>query len=119
MAIFKKALILGTAIALLPTDKAQQTEFYKRSTDALQWTMTFCDRNQAICTEGNALWATFVQKAEFGAGVAYTLFQKQFNIDEPRALPVKEPLFERRGTLKPEDMQPGWRGGAQTSRSGA
>lgn len=119
MAIVKNALILCAVIALLPTDSAQQAAFFEKSANAMHWTMTFCDRNRETCAQGEAMWSAFVKKAEFGAGVAYSLIQKNLGGDEPSVYPAKEPVFERRGTLKPDDLQPRWRGTKGADRGGA
>ena len=118
MAMFKKLILLGAAVALLPTDHAQQARFYEQAAGAVHWTATFCDRNGAVCAEGQALWTTFVKKAEFGAEVAYGLVQQHLAPALAPAQPAAIIPAPARGTLRPEDLQPGWRGTAEGSRRG-
>lgn len=116
MAFFRNVIILGAIVTVLPTDQAQQSQFYDRATGAVTWTMTFCDRNAALCTEGHAMWETFSKKAEFGAGVVYSLVQQQLTTGAEKSAP--EPASASRGTLKPGDLQPVWREPARGSRPG-
>ncbi len=116
MAFFRNVIILGAVVAVLPTDQAQQSQFYDRATGALTWTMTFCDRNAAVCSEGRAMWDTFSKKAEFGAEVVYTLVQQQL-VTAP-VTPAAEPAAASRGTLKPDDMRPNWREPVRPVRPG-
>lgn len=108
MAFIRKLIVLGAVVAVLPTDQTQQSQFYDRAANALHWTMTFCDRNATLCTEGRAVWQTFASKAEFGADVIYTLVQQQLAAGPPAATPEPATVTSR-GTLKPDDMQPRWR----------
>lgn len=118
MAFIRNVIVLGAVVALLPTDKAQQSRFYDQAANAVTWTVTFCDRNITLCTEGQAMWETFAKKAEFGAGVAYSLIQQQLNPGSPPAGPA-QPVSAGRGTLRPDDMRPNWRTPAQPPRPGA
>jgi hypothetical protein len=87
---------------------------YERAASAVHWTMTFCDRNSATCAQGQALWATFAQKAEFGAGLVYSLIQQHVTARETPSQPVSVRPAAPRGTLSPDDMRPLWRGAAGT-----
>lgn len=118
MAILRNIIVLGAVVAILPTDQAQQARFYDQAASAVRWTVTFCDRNATLCAEGQAMWTTFVKKAEFGAGVAYNLFQQQFASDAPRVEPAAATTAPR-GTLRPEDLRPSWRGPGDSPRRGA
>lgn len=117
MAFFRKVILLGAVVAVLPTDQAQQSQFYDRATSAMTWTMTFCDRNAGLCTEGRALWTTFSTKAEFGAEVVYSLVQQQLGT-APAPTAGLEPASAARGTLNPDDMRPSWREPARRPRPG-
>lgn len=119
MAIFRNIIVLGAVVALLPTDHAQQSQFYDKAANAVGWTVTFCDRNAALCAESQALWTTFVKKAEFGAGVVYTLVQQQLAGDRPTVEPAAAAPAVPRGTLRPDDLRPNWRGPGDTPRRGA
>lgn len=116
MAFFRKIIILGAVVAVLPTDQTQQTQFYERAANAVTWTMTICDRNPGVCSEASAMWETFSRKAEFGAGVVYTLVQQQ--LLSHSASPAAEPASASRGTLLPGDLQPNWREPKATGRPG-
>ena len=116
MAFFRNVIIVGAIVTVLPTDAAQQSQFYDRATTDVTWTMTFCDRNAALCSEGRAMWDTFSKKAEFGAEVVYTLVQQQLTAGP--ATPAPEPASASRGTLRPGDLQPGWREPQRTARPG-
>lgn len=123
MPIVRNIILLGAVVALMPTDQAQQARFYEQAAGAVRWTVTFCDRNAAMCTEGQALWATFVKKAEFGAGVAYDLIQRQISGSaEAPVHPASDADSAPRGTLRPADLEPVWRGPAPrggTTRDGS
>lgn len=117
MAFIRNVIILGAVVALLPTDQNQQSRFYDSAVSAVTWTATFCDRNGALCAEGQAMWATFAKKAEFGAGVAYSLVQQHLQPSAQTAGPP-QPVSAERGTLRPDDMRPNWRVPVQPSRPG-
>lgn len=118
MAFIRNMIVLGAVVALMPTDKAQQSRFYEQAASVATWTVTFCDRNVALCAEGQDLWGTFVKKAEFGASVAYSLIQQQIN---PGSHPAgaATPAATEHGTLRADDMRPKWRAPAPPSRPGA
>lgn len=116
MAFIRNVIILGAVVAVLPTDQSQQSQFFERASSAVNWTMTFCDRNAAVCSQGRVTWDTLSTKAAFGAGVAYTLVQQQLT---PGTLaPAPEPAAATRGTLKSGDMLPHWREPQRTLRPG-
>ena len=115
MSIFRIGLLVAVVIAVLPEDQEQQARLYDRAANAVHWTTTFCDRNEAACTHAGNVWSAFVRKARFGAQMAYELATKQSQSapggasgDEGRVTPASErpPL----GTLTPDDLQPAWRG---------
>lgn len=128
MSLFRTAFVIGVAVALMPTDQAQQARLYEQAATAAHWTATFCDRNAATCTTASEVWATFVKKAEFGAKLTYDLavhYAAQPNegtgsYDNPSPQPAwtQPPLQQpTRGTLTPLDLQPAWR--AAPVRQGA
>lgn len=118
MGMIRNVLVLGAVVALLPTDQAQQSRLYEQAAQAARWTVTFCDRNTLLCNEGQALWATFTKKAEFGAGLVYNLVQQQLTSGAQPAAPVM-PTSAPRGTLRPDDLQPDWRAPGRALRPGA
>ena len=117
MAFIRNIVVLGAVVALLPTDQNQQSRFYDSAAGAVTWTVTFCDRNGALCAEGQAMWTTLTKKAEFGAGVAYSLVQQHLMPGAQSPGPA-QPVSAQRGTLRPDDMQPNWRAPAQPHRPG-
>ena len=66
MSLIRLAFWLALLVLLLPTDAAQQARFTAFANAALERLSSFCDRNAATCEMGQAAWATFLRKAEFG-----------------------------------------------------
>ena len=64
--LFRLMVLIALAVVLLPTDERRQSEVYSTARYALERTITFCDRNAALCESGRDMWAIFVRKAEFG-----------------------------------------------------
>lgn len=125
MFFFRTTLLLGLGVLVLPTDEASQARLYSSAKTAMNWTTTFCDRNAGTCAQSRELWAVFVKKAEFGAKMAYDLISERNaqTAAAPAAAPVKampnQPgvVLPARGTLKPSDLEPAWRG--KIARAGA
>ena len=113
MLIIRTALVLGVGVLFLPTDEKQQAKLYGTASYAVERASGFCDRNPQTCRQGAELWATFVKKAEFGGRMALDLIS-----DRGRAgpQPAIQPA-DTRGTLRPNDLEPRWRGAQQ--RAGA
>ncbi len=105
----KLALIGTLVIAVLPANEQQQARLYDRAAAAVHWTTTFCDRNGPTCNRAGELWQAFVTKAKFGARMAYDMAVKYKNDDGSYLTPAR--LGQERGTLRPEDREPAWRGG--------
>lgn len=114
MSILRTGILVALVVAVLPADKEQQARLYDRAATALHWTATFCDRNGPTCTQAGVIWSGFVQKAQFGAAMAYELATKYSSKDRGLLAPVADAYPQ--GTLTPEDLQPAWRGAP--SRSG-
>ena len=108
MSILRTGIIVAVVVAVLPADKEQQARLYDRAATALHWTATFCDRNGPTCTQAGVMWSGFVQKAQFGAAMAYELATKYSAKDRSLLAPVAD--ASPQGTLTPEDLQPAWRG---------
>ena len=75
------------------------------------WTVTFCTRNEATCTQAASLWDQFVKKAEFGAKLAYDAFAEKAGPSGIETGTVRQP--ERKAaaqTLKRSDLEPVRRG---------
>jgi Family of unknown function (DUF5330) len=118
MLFIRTTLLLGLGVLVLPTDEASQVRVMGGAKTALTWTMTFCDRNPATCDQGQQGWALFKKKAEFAAKMAVDLIAERNSqtaeapaAQKPAAvMPTAEPAAKPRGTLKPGDLEPAWRG---------
>lgn len=125
MGLFKTALVAGVVIALMPTERGQQSHVADQVAAAAKWTVTYCDRNPQTCTQAAEAWALFVKKAEFAAKLAYDVAQEHLNHNgagadgrkpqdasdrnSPAAAVDPTPALER-GTLSKGDLMPAWRG---------
>jgi hypothetical protein len=116
MSILKIGILVAVVVAVLPTDREQQAALYDRAASAAHWTATFCDRNGPTCEQAAIVWGGFVEKAKFGAAMAYDLAMKSAG-KEQQSVSLIEPTVDMtpRGTLRPDDLEPTWRG---RSRSG-
>ncbi len=114
MSILRTAILVAVVVTVLPADKEQQARLFDRAATAVHWTATFCDRNGPTCAQAGEIWSGFVQKAQFGAAMAYELATKSSSKDRSLLAPTADAFS--RGTLTPEDLEPAWRGG--TSRTG-
>lgn len=115
MSLVRTAVVVGLAIAMMPSDKAQQAALYDKAAAAVAWTATFCDRNEATCTQAAAAWTIFKAKAEFAGGLAYDAAIAYITDRGPTpsaadGMPSEPMPVASRGTLKPADMVPAWRG---------
>lgn len=104
MSILKIGILVAVVVAVLPTDREQQAALYDRTASAVHWTATFCDRNGPTCEQAGVLWEGFVQKAKFGAAMAYELAMK--SAGKEQSLSLIEPTVDLtpRGTLRQEDL---------------
>lgn len=114
MGLLRLGMIVAVGVALLPADSEQQEMLYNRAALAAHWTVTFCDRNGATCEQAGALWGTFKKKAQFAAQLAYDTLSEQIASSGDQQL--SDARIET-GTLKPGDLEPNWRGGAQSSNA--
>ena len=119
MSIVRIGLLVAVVIAVLPEDQEQQARLYDRAANAVHWTTTFCDRNETTCTHAGNVWSAFVRKARFGAQMAYELALKHSSRDAAPEKAFFSPTVVRPldGTLKPQDLEPAWRGNG--TRDGA
>ena len=114
MFLIRMMFWLGLAVLLLPTDARQQARFYETATGAVQRMSSFCDRNPKVCAGAAELWATFLKKAEFAGHLALDLVSGPAGREgeaEGWARPQADPAAAPRGTLRPSDLDPPWRGG--------
>ena len=120
MSLIKTAFWLGLVVLILPTDQQQQARLMTTASAAVERVTTFCNRNVSTCATGAQVWATFVKKAEFGFHMAMDLISKRGEPrdgDAPAAIKVRtQPVAPLRGTLKPGDLQPAWRGQTVSAR---
>lgn len=114
MGLLRLGMIVAVGVALLPADSEQQEMLYNRAALAAHWTVTFCDRNGATCEQTSALWGTFKKKAQFAAQLAYDTVSEQIASSSDQQLSGAR---IETGTLKPGDLEPTWRGGAQSSHA--
>lgn len=75
--LFRLVVLIAVAVLLLPTDERKQSELYGTARYALERTVTFCDRNAALCESAREMWAVFVRKAEFGLELVTKLARGQ------------------------------------------
>ena len=118
MFFIRTTLLLGLAVLVLPTDPASQAKVFAGAKTATQWTLTFCDRNPQSCVQGQQAWAVFVQKAKFGAEMAYKLATERVArateapgvAATPAQLERRATIAAPRSTLKAGDLEPVWLG---------
>ena len=122
MGLFKFAAIVAVGVSLLPTEREKQEQLYQRAASAASWTITFCDRNAATCSNASNLWSEFSKKAEFGAKLALDVIREnettaaKSTFQPPAYQPASSQPSPRSleypasGTLTREDMKPLWRG---------
>jgi hypothetical protein len=112
MSIVRVGVLVAVVVAVLPADKDDQARLYDRAVSAVRWTATFCDRNGPTCSKASDFWSAFVQKAQFGARMAYELALKHSENDAGAEKTFFDPAIMRPldGTLKPQDLEPAWRG---------
>lgn len=114
MSLLRTAIVLSCAVALLPSDKAQQERLYATTASAVQWTATFCDRNAQTCAQAAAGWDIFRKKAEFAMELAFDAARRYAMAGDDEAAPgsvakVKATPGGGQGTLTPDDLKPAWR----------
>jgi hypothetical protein len=68
----------------------------------------FCTRNPDVCVTGHAAAQIFSDKAETGARMLYQYFNGTGAAGD--ATDAETAPAAMQGTLKPEDMEPAWRG---------
>jgi hypothetical protein len=115
MSILKIGILVAVVVAVLPADRAQQAALYDRAATTVHWTATFCDRNGPACERAGVVWSGFVEKAKFGAAMAYELAMKQSGRDVAQNRSLIEPTVDMtpRGTLRADDLEPVWRGASR------
>lgn len=102
--LFRLMVVVGLAVLLLPTDERKQAELFSTARYAVERTVTFCDRNQQLCTSGRELWAVFVRKAEFGLDLVVKLARAQNEAAAPGAQLMDRPSGPERPVLAEQQM---------------
>jgi hypothetical protein len=90
---FRLMVLIALAVVLLPTDERRQSEVYSTARYALERTITFCDRNAALCESGREMWAVFVRKAEFGLELVTKLARGASDTPRPDVATDPAPAF--------------------------
>ncbi len=109
MFLLRVGIIVALVIAVLPANEQQQAQLYDRTAAAVHWTTTFCDRNGAACAQAGDILGALANKAKFGATMVYDMALKYSDNAGGYLAPVR--YGQERGTLRPEDLEPAWRGG--------
>ncbi len=65
--MFKKLLIIGAVIAIIPLEQERQAELYQVAKSTVVDISGFCIRNPDVCEKGNEAFDKLATKAEFGA----------------------------------------------------
>ncbi len=117
MFLIRTAFWLTILILLLPSNEQEQRQVYGTAEAAVQDLRGFCGRNPGVCESSKDAFATFSQKAQFGAkmlmdfvkdrageqvGTGYTERGTQSQ-DRVSDLP-RDP----QGTLTDEDLKMAW-----------
>lgn len=113
MFLIRSAFWLTLLVALVPSDPSEQARMYQTASYAVYRAATFCDRNPAVCTEAQAYWAIFKEKAAVGTRMAGDLVNERLAAKQSPAMPIAPPLFEQplpaADTLRASDRTPEWR----------
>lgn len=109
MSLIRTGVVLAIAIAMMPADKESQQKLFQASASAVQWTVTFCERNGETCTRSAELWQIFKAKAQFAAGLAYDAAMSYAATPSGDSQASMAPASYG-STLTDRDLQPVWRG---------
>lgn len=119
MSLFRTAIVLSVAIALLPSDKGKQQQLYQQAVTFANDAATYCERNAETCAKAADYWEQFKVKAVFAASLAKDALQR-YSVDrtgqtdtadaEEEPYAAEPAVATARGTLTPDDLEPGWRG---------
>ena len=119
MFFVRTTLLLGLGVWLLPTDRDSQARVFSGAKTAVDWSVTFCDRNPQTCVQSRQAWDVFVKKAEFGGRMALDLINSSNQAAPPAStsgatVPARTapqpPVKRSAGTLQGSDLEPAWRG---------
>jgi hypothetical protein len=111
MSLIRTGVLIAVAIAAMPSDKGEQQRLYLKAVSAIDWAVTYCDRNPVHCANAGEYWVVFKDKAQFAGELALNAAKRYMTAEgAAERSPVKTSLSARRGTLTPDDMKPEWRG---------
>lgn len=66
-------IVLGAAVYMLPSEPARQQELLATLSGAYEHASTFCSRQPDVCQKAEVVLHNLKEKAQFGAGVVYSL----------------------------------------------
>ena len=81
MYLFRTAVVLGVAVALMPSDPAKQQALISTAREKTIWMMTYCDREPETCTQAQGAWSAFLAKAEFAGRLVGEIATYQAGMD--------------------------------------
>jgi hypothetical protein len=88
MFVFRTAVVVGIAIALMPSDPEKQQALIDGAREKTVWVMTYCDREPDNCSKAGDMWSAFLAKAEFAGRLAAEVATYQVDGGEPRVRKV-------------------------------
>ena len=83
MLLFRTAVVVGIAVALMPSDPDRQRALIDSAREKTVWVMTYCDREPETCTKANDTWSGFLAKAEFAGRLVGEIATYQAGGAEP------------------------------------
>ncbi len=75
--MFKKLLLVGAIITLVPLDREKQAELYQVARSTVADITGFCTRNPDVCEKGNRALDKLATKAGFGARMVVDIASDQ------------------------------------------
>ncbi|MFO1169340.1 MAG: hypothetical protein U1E49_00045 [Hyphomicrobiaceae bacterium] len=81
MYLFRTAVVLGIAVALMPSDPEKQQALISTAREKTVWVMTYCDREPDTCTQAQGAWSAFLAKAEFAGRLVGEVATYQAGMD--------------------------------------
>jgi hypothetical protein len=88
MFLFRSAVVLAVAVALMPSDPEKQQALIDGAREKTVWVMTYCDREPESCSKAGEMWSAFLAKAEFAGRLAAEVATYQVDGGEPRVRKV-------------------------------
>jgi hypothetical protein len=88
MFFFRTAMVVGVAIALMPSDPEKQQALIDSAREKTVWVMTYCDREPESCSKAGDMWSAFLAKAEFAGRLAAEVATYQVDDSMPQVRKV-------------------------------